>query len=76
MPSPEKVADEWASLTFVLSAIAVQILIQLAYEAVFWWFVYRHEEYHIACEKTRNLGKRVKELKDLQLYGGGKKGER
>ena len=38
-------------------------------EAVSWYYVYRHEDYQELVEKTHNLAKRVKELKEALIYG-------
>lgn len=69
--------DQPASLAFILGVVAFVIIINIIYEIVFWYYVYQHEEYQEKCEKTRNLSKRLKELKEQQMYGGGdKKNER
>ena len=41
-----------------------------------WYNVYRHEEYSDVVERTKNLGIKLKKLKDAQLYGGGGTKER
>ena len=41
-----------------------------------WYNIYRHEDYNDLIERTRNLGIKLKTLKDAQLYGGGGTKER
>ena len=63
--------DEPASLEFTLGVIAVIIIINLLYEVVYWYYIYQHDDYKEKCEKARNLSKRLRDLNDQQVYGGG-----
>ncbi len=46
------------------------------FEAILWYNVYSHEDYNELVDKTRNLGRKLKTLKDAQLYGVGGTKER
>ena len=59
-----------------MATIGFIILQNIATEAIMWYNVYQHEEYNDIVERTRNLGIKLKKLKDAQLYGGGGTKER
>ena len=75
-PTPEVIPDQWGSFYVVLATIGFIIFQNVLTEAIMWYNVYRHEEYNDIVERTKNLGIKLKKLKDAQLYGGGGTKER
>ena len=45
------------------------MFMSLLTEGISYHFIYRHEEYQDLIERTRNLGKKMKELNNALLYG-------
>ena len=63
-PIVETVPDEWGSINVVLLCIGCCILQNVLNEVIMYYNVYRHEDYNELIEKTRNLGTKLKKLKD------------
>lgn len=76
LPIVEIVPDQWGSLNLVLLCILGTLLQNILFEAILWYNVYSHEDYNELVDKTRNLGRKLKTLKDAQLYGVGGTKER
>lgn len=53
----------------VITVIAFVVFQTTLIEALGYHFIYRHDEYKDLIESTKNLGKKIKQLKDQQLYG-------
>lgn len=76
LPIVEIVPDQWGSFKIVLLCIGVTLLQNILFEIILWYNVYSHEEYNDLIDRTRNLGRKLKTLKDAQLYGRGGSKER